>query len=56
MRTKLITGALLFVVALAFALTCDPERDETAPSASPAMDPNATSPDEQGESGSLIER
>lgn len=55
MRSQLVPGALLVFVALTFALTCDSDRDDSAPSDPNELHPNSTSPDEQGESGSLIE-
>lgn len=55
MRRKIITGALLLLLSLAFALTCGSNHDDTAPSEPNLLHPNATGPDEQGESGSLIE-
>lgn len=55
MRFRWLTGALLLLVALTFAVTCDPSPDDSAPGDPNELHPNTTSPDEQGESGSLIE-
>lgn len=55
MRKQLITGALLLCAVVAFALTCSSDHDDTAPSEPNLLHPNSTGPDEQGESGSLIE-
>jgi hypothetical protein len=56
MRPKIIIGVILLVALFAFALTCESHHDDSAPSEPNDLHPNATSPDEQGESGSLLEQ